>query len=186
MRIRIPFQLDFRRVDKGSLPLIYKWLEQPHIQEWLHGEGLQNVYKDLAKFVNGEPSLHEHWLAYDKDKNIPFAYLLTSEIIKDSNDEDDLVHWCQTEGRAITLDLFICDSRYMGKGFSYVMIQEFLVTKFSNVSEVLISPEATNARAVHVYKKAGFHIIGEFIASWHPVLHYMMHVNMKELIEKQV
>jgi hypothetical protein len=31
-----------------------------------------------------------------------------------------------------------------------------------------------------VYKKVGFKIIGEFIATWHPVPHYKMRLSMKE------
>jgi len=34
---------------------------------------------------------------------------------------------------------------------------------------------------VHVYQKAGFKIIGEFIASWHPVPHYQMELRMEEV-----
>ena len=42
-----------------------------------------------------------------------------------------------------------------------------------------IDPEATNTRAIHVYEKIGFKITGEFIASWHPVPHYQMELNME-------
>lgn len=63
------------------------------------------------------------------------------------------------------------------------MIQEFLISQFSNVKRVLIDPEATNQRAIHVYQKVGFKIIGEFIASWHPVPHYQMELYMRDLLE---
>lgn len=33
------------------------------------------------------------------------------------------------------------------------MIQRFLITQFLNIKRVLIDPEMTNTRAVHVYKK---------------------------------
>ena len=83
---------------------------------------------------------------------------------------------------AITLDLFICDVDYLGKGISVPMIRKFLVTHFSEVKRVLIDPEMTNTRAIHVYQKVGFKIIGEFIASWHPVPHYQMELYMKDLL----
>lgn len=35
------------------------------------------------------------------------------------------------------------------------------------------------------YQKAGFKIIGEFIASWHPVPHYQMELYYGKLIESQ-
>jgi RimJ/RimL family protein N-acetyltransferase len=61
------------------------------------------------------------------------------------------------------------------------MIREFLTTHFSNMKKILIDPEVTNTRAIYVYKKVGFKIIGEFIASWHPVPHYQMELSMGTL-----
>jgi len=83
---------------------------------------------------------------------------------------------------ATTLDLFICNLNYLGKGLSVPMIQKFLITHFPNIKRVLIEPEATNARAIHVYEKVGFKITGEFIANWNPVPHYQMELNMKDLL----
>jgi len=125
------------------------------------GEGLKNILESLEKFFKGDPHF-KHWVAYDKD--IPFGYLLTSEIPKGSP-EDEYAPFCKEKGKAITLDLFICDLNYLGKGLSVAMIQEFLLTQFPDVTEVFIDPEASNTRAVHVYEKAGFQIIDEFIAS---------------------
>lgn len=73
------------------------------------------------------------------------------------------------------------DTSYLGKGLSPILIREFLVNQFSQVAEVLIDPESTNSHAIHVYKKVGFTILGEFIPSHSPNLHYMMRLNMKKL-----
>lgn len=62
-----------------------------------------------------------------------------------------------------------------------IVIKEFLLSKFSDVSEVFIDPEKTNEKAVHVYLKVGFRIMGEFIAAWHPVPHHIMKLDMKNL-----
>lgn len=51
---------------------------------------------------------------------------------------------------------------------------------FSDITEVFIDPEKKNERAVHVYQKIGFRIVGEFIADWHPVPHYIMKLDMKD------
>ncbi len=71
-----------------------------------------------------------------------------------------LSKWCSKEGAAITLDLLIGEADYLGKGLSHIVIQEFLLSQFPNVSEVLIDPEATNSHAIHVYEKVGFHHLG--------------------------
>lgn len=149
----------FAPAETAQRSLIHHWLDQKYISKWIHGVGLQNTLNGLEKFFRGESNA-TYWIGYDKE--IPFAFLITS-----------------SEGNeAITLDVFICNLNYLGKGLSVPMIQDFLKTHFSHVKRVLIDPEATNTRAIHVYKKVGFKIIGEFIASWHPVPHYQMELKM--------
>lgn len=137
--------------------MIIDWLSQEHVRKWFHGVGLQHTLEDLDKFFEGT-SLFQHWIAYHR--STPFAFLSTS-----------------AEGTdAITLDLLIGDPRFLGKGLSVPLIREFLLSQFPQIKEVFIDPEKTNTIAVHVYK-----IVGEFIAPWHPVPHYKMSLNMKDL-----
>lgn len=157
---------NFAPAKPSQKTLIHQWLAQPHIKEWLHGIGLQNTLNGLEKFFQG-PYNVTYWVGYYK--GVPFAFLITSSEGKD----------------AITLDLFICDPNYLGKGLAVSMIREFLISQFPNVKRVLIDPEATNVRAIHVYQKVGFKIIGEFIASWHPVPHYQMELYMQDLLKLQ-
>ncbi len=153
----------FTPAESSQRDLLYRWFEQKHIKEWMHGVGLQNTLNGLEKFFLGE-STTTYWIGYDKDT--PFAFLITSPEGED----------------ATTLDLFICDLNYLGKGIAVPMIKEFLRSQFSHMKRVLIDPEATNARAIHVYQKVGFKIVAEFIASWHPVPHYQMELLMRDLM----
>jgi RimJ/RimL family protein N-acetyltransferase len=86
------------------------------------------------------------------------------------------------DGLAITLDIFIGDTEYLGKGLASTVIKEFLISQFSDVSEVFIDPEKSNVKAAHVYQKVGFRIVGEFIAAWHPVPHHIMKLNIKDIV----
>lgn len=158
------FGFTFKAVEAKDRSLVHRWLLQPHIAEWIHGVGLQNTLNGLEKFFQGETDT-TYWIGYDQD--IPFSFLITSP----------------EGGDTTTLDLFICDLNYLGKGIAVPMIREFLITKFSKIKRVLIDPEATNKRAIHVYQKVGFKIIGEFIASWHPVPHYQMELYMRDLLK---
>lgn len=154
----------FAHAQPSQRSLIRYWLEQKHIKEWIHGIGLQNTLNGIEKFFQGSTET-TYWIGYDE--KIPFAFLITSP------EGDD----------AITLDVFICDLNYLGKGLSVPMIREFLIGQFPKVKRVLIDPEATNMRAIHVYQKVGFKIVGEFIASWHRVSHYQMELYMRELLQ---
>ena len=81
----------------------------------------------------------------------------------------------------IVLDVLIGEEKFLGKGLSHRMILEFLRDKFPHVSKVLIDPEASNTKAIHVYEKAGFKKVEQFIPDYNPTPHWMMHLKMGEL-----
>ena len=181
---KIPFRFTFKPAMESQRERIHGWLQQDYIREWIHGQGLQNTLAGLEKFLqyqskNNEPDrkseITQHWIGYDG--KIPFVYLLTSNVIK--NAVDEYAKYSESDGLAITLDIFICDAEYLGKGLATTVIKEFLLSQFTDISEVFIDPEKSNERAVHVYQKAGFRIVGEFLAAWHPVPHYIMKLSMK-------
>lgn len=170
----ISCRFNFKSVDTAHRSLVHSWLTQPYVAKWFYGQGLENTLKHLEEFLQGS-SQSQYWLAYDKEH--PFAFFITSSVDKP---HDVLASWCSEEGEAITLDMLIGDTHYLGKGLSHILIQEFLDSQFPQVAEVLIDPEATNSHAIHVYKKIGFKILGKFIPSHSPHSHYMMHLNRKK------
>lgn len=160
--------------------IILAWLQQPHIRKWLHGEGLQNTLSSLSQSFDGPSDFQQHWLASKED--IPFGYLLTSNI--DQQDTAlsafDFAAIDFSGDKAVSLDVFIGESAYVNRGFGTQMIGDFLQflqTQHPDLSDVLIDPEVKNTRAVHVYQKLGFQIVDTFIAPWHPVPHYLMHLD---------
>jgi RimJ/RimL family protein N-acetyltransferase len=182
------FRFTFKPAVESQRELIHQWLQQDYISEWIHGQGLQNTLSGLEKFflhqaddkgLDRKSKITQHWIGYDSDK--PFVYFLTSNIFK--NAADAYAKYRELDGLAITLDIFIGDTNYLGKGLASTVIKEFLVSRFSDISEVFIDPEKDNVRAAHVYQKVGFRVIGEFIAPWHPVPHHIMKLNMKNLTD---
>lgn len=169
------FHYIFKPIGKTDRNLIYRWLEKPYIREWFYGDGLANTLKGIDEFFAGSSDA-DYWLAYDGNK--PFAFLITSLVKKP---EDELSKWCIAKGATITLDMLIGEEDYLGKKLSHGVIKEFLLCEFPEVEEVLIDPEASNARAIHVYEKVGFKIIEEFIPSHSPHPHYLMRLDMKKL-----
>lgn len=165
----------FRHVRTDERSLVHKWLLQPHAAEWFYGQGLENTFKHLDEFLTGS-CFSQYWLGFDNDH--PFVFLITSNVDKP---QDELTKWCTSDGQAITLDMLIGDSMYLGKGYGVQVIHEFLLSQFPDVDEVLIDPEATNTRAIHVYKKAGFKKVGELIPSHSPHPHFMMRLNLQDL-----
>jgi RimJ/RimL family protein N-acetyltransferase len=172
-----PSSFHFKLVDTAQRSLVHRWLKEPHVAKWFYGQGLQNTLQHLDEFLNNSiSSFFQYWIAFDGTH--PFAFLITTSVTKPV---DSISQWCEEEGPAITLDMLIGDLHYLGKGLSHRVIQEFLLSQFPDVTEVLIDPEASNTRAVHVYQKAGFKIVGEFIPSHSPHPHYMMRLKMQDI-----
>lgn len=166
------FRFHFKPVAPEYRSLVHSWLALPHVAQWFYGQGLENTLKHLDEFLAGS-SFAQYWLAFDKDH--PVAFFITSAA------DEKLKRWRAEEGDAITLDMLIGDIDYLGKSLSPILIREFLLSQFPHVKEVLIDPEATNTRAVHVYQKVGFSIVGEFIPSHSPHPHYMMRLSMDKI-----
>lgn len=162
---------NFNPINKDSRNLVHQWLQEPHVSEWFYGDGLKNTLKHLDEFLAGE-SLAQYWIGYDSDR--PIAFFITSNVNKPT---DELTKWCVDNGATITLDMFIGDKSYLGKGLAAPLIKAFLSSRFPEVKEVLIDPEASNTKAIHVYSKAGFKKIGEFIPSHSLHPHIMMRLN---------
>ncbi len=178
--------LTFKPVSESQRELIHRWLRQDYIGKWIHGAGLKNTLDSLEQFfqyraagkgLDRQTEIMQHWVGYDGDK--PFVYLITSNVFK--NERSEYTQYSQTNGFIITLDIFFGEPDHLGKGLAVPVIKEFLMSQFADVAEVFIDPEASNHKAIHVYQKAGFHIVGEFIAPWHPVPHLIMKLDMKDL-----
>ncbi len=129
-----PIQLHFAPATPSQRTLLHGWFEQPHIKEWMHGKGLESTLKGLEKFFEGKSSTI-YWVGYDKE--IPFAFLITSPEGEDGT----------------TLDFFICNLNYLGKGLAAPVIKEFLLSHFSHIKKVFIDPEVTNMRRFMYIKK---------------------------------
>ncbi len=154
----------FELLKKEQVGMVLEWFKQEHVAQFWNGVGLQNTLKSIETFVSGKETSFHIWIAYEQQ--IPFAYLKTARI--DLEKDPLYAQYCDVEAIAITLDLFIGDTRYLGKGLAHIMIQELLQQKFLHASDIFIDPAVDNPRAIHVYEKAGFKKLEEFIPEWDP------------------
>ena len=157
-------EITFKLLEKPQVTLVKDWLKEDHVAEFWYGEGLKSTLRSIDRFVDGQEPLFTLWLAYDKE--IPFAYLMTSPI--KSLDELPFSKYLTAESKAMTLDLFIGEKAYLGKGLAHHLIQELIRQKFPDTTDTFIDPDVNNTRAIHVYEKAGFKKLEEFTPNWPP------------------
>lgn len=134
----------FRPMTAADLPLVQRWLAEPHVAEWWHDpETLEFIsgdldHQDLAQFI---VSLHGR----------PFAYLQCYRIGEwhDGFGPQPL----DTRG----LDQFIGEADMLGCGHGSAFINTFIEMLFArSVPRIVMDPRPDNPRAIRAYEKAGF------------------------------
>jgi|GEM_PF-270460 len=162
--------IHFKKASPEHKENIFQWLEEPHVKEFW--DNSQNHRKDILIFINGrkEPSpyfdgIFDYWIGLVN--NEPYCLVMTSEIFPTQTDLVDV--WRENlskNGRTFSIDFMIGNRNYYGKGLASPTLEAF--TKFiqekvdSFIDTFFIDPEESNARAKHVYAKAGFQCISDF------------------------
>lgn len=157
--------LTFQKAAKEHVPIIHKWLDAPHVkavwdeQTKDHPEG-GLTRRELAAFVTGKPAIFTPWVVFLN--NTAFALILEE---RDKSLVKDCRPFLVREGLTASLDFFIGEESFLGKGLSYRTLAAFISQMPPEVKRVLIDPSPENTKAIHVYKKAGFRPVREFVVS---------------------
>ena len=148
-------EIEFPPLRLAHLPTLHGWLQQPHVREfWDDGdrtpEQVQEHYFapewDVLAFLvvlNGQPAGYVQ------------AYPVTAG--------SDYAAWRSETGETWGIDLFIGETKWLGRGLAVPVIHA-LLTHLRGLRpalrRVLIDPEDRNSRARHVYAKVGFTELG--------------------------
>lgn len=163
-------QIKFTQASKHHLPLICEWLSEPHIQEfWDNTQGHKD---DIINFIEGRttPSTYcggkyVYWIA--SHNHAPFAMIMTLHVTEKEDVGELQSSQRSTTGNSYVMDYMIGNLQYLGKGFGAPTLKEFIIffcTEYDTKADVfLIDPAADNPRAKHVYMKAGFTYVDDFI-----------------------
>ena len=147
--------IKFKKLELADLTLLHVWLNKPHVHEFYDKDKentIENIEKRYAPKIRGEKPTDCYLVFYE---NIPVGYIQKYFV----NDWPELVDYLDYDDTVVSVDLFIGDIDFMGKGFGHLMLSEFLKqVVFINpkVTKCMIGPEPGNTRAIRVYEKAGF------------------------------
>lgn len=163
-------EITFKKISSSDKEIIFSWLAEPHVQEfWDNTQGHRD---DILNFISGRetPSSYcdgkyVYWIAFADGE--PYAMLMTiQETEEDDIGELKLSHLSKT-GYTYGLDYMIGNTRYLGQGYGARTLIEFLNFFRQNfdakADTFLIDPAVDNPRAKHVYEKAGFKHVDDFI-----------------------
>lgn len=141
----------FRAMEETDLPLMRRWIAQPHWQKWW-GKPDREV-EALAESIDSdsvEPMIVE------RDGN-PVAFVQSY----DPHLEDDHPFQDQPFG-TLGIDISIGDEAETGKGLGPAILDALAEILFDEgATRLVIDPHPSNERAIRAYAKAGFEPIGE-------------------------
>ncbi|RRH93787.1 N-acetyltransferase [Mesorhizobium tamadayense] len=141
---------DFRPVTERDLPMIARWLAEPHIAEWW-----DDPEREIAEIRGHIGSVSVEPLIVELDGR-PIAYLQSY----DPHLEDDHPYADQPFG-TLGIDLSIGPPDLVGIGHGSAIVRQFVEALFEEgAPRVIIDPHPDNGRAIRAYEKAGFRPIG--------------------------
>lgn len=163
-------KIRFEKVTGAHLDTIFSWLFEPHVMEfWDNSQAHKN---DIMNFVQGRktPSTYAdgkyvYWIASSNDT--PFAMLMTiQETHQDDIGQEKLSHLSKT-GHTYGVDYMIGNPKFLGRGYGSKTLSDFIdcFRKFVDpkADTFIIDPASDNPRAKHVYMKAGFKHVCDFM-----------------------
>jgi aminoglycoside 6'-N-acetyltransferase len=136
----------FRPMSKADLPLVKRWLAEPHVMQWW-GDTYQQF-----EIVSGDLKVEamDQFIVATDDR--PFGYLqcYNPEVWPDNGLG---VHPRGTRG----IDQFIGEPDMVDRGHGSAFIGSFVDRLLAaGASQVITDPDPANARAIRSYEKAGF------------------------------
>jgi RimJ/RimL family protein N-acetyltransferase len=162
--------IHFEKANLAHQEIIFNWLKESHVQEFW--DNTQAHKDDILNFMNGRktPSdycdgLYSYWVGSANDE--PYCLLMTLQEKKEYDiGEIKKAHLSKT-GHSYGLDYMIGNKDYLGKGLGAKTLDAFLHFFRTHIDTqadtFLIDPDADNPRAKHIYIKAGFEEVGDFI-----------------------
>ena len=135
----------FRAMTAADLPLVQRWLQQPHVMEWWGDthEQFELVSGDLKV-----ETMDQFIVAF---RGRPFAYIQCYDL--SDWDSGFGMHPAGTRG----IDQFIGEPDMIDRGHGSTFIRAFADDKLkAGAPRMVTDPDPANARAIRAYEKAGF------------------------------
>lgn len=133
-------------LEEDDLPLIWQWLQEPHVQAWWVDPQVQY---DLIKGDMGDPTIDLHLVSLNET---PFAY------VQDYCVQDWMQPHLEDRPKGTrAMDTFVGDPAFLGQGHRAKFLRQHALSLLSKgAPQIVIDPDPENHRAIAAYTRAGF------------------------------
>jgi RimJ/RimL family protein N-acetyltransferase len=152
--------LVFRPMSRDDLPLVFEWLQRPHVKKWWRErDTYEQLVEDYLPSIEGREPTDLYMVLLD---DVPVGYVQTY-LVSDHPEYAALVD--VGEGVA-GVDLLIGEEGLTGQGLGTEMLRRLvddIVFAEPTVTACIADPAAKNIPSVKAFEKAGFRVVREFV-----------------------
>ncbi len=147
----------FRPVTARDLPLLRRWMEQPHWRQWWGDLAEELAY--IGAMIEGRDTTRPYIFSVDGQPTGYIQVWFIADQIEAGWAEDEA--WLtMVPADAVGVDLSIGETEDLDKGFGAAALRAFtLDLAVQGYQTILIDPDPENRRAVRAYEKAGYRAI---------------------------
>ena len=145
----------FRPLAVADLPLVHRWLQEPHVRD-TYGLGKGATWDDVrAKYDPDRRSREKTRMYVVLVDGVPAGYVQTYRIL----DHPTYAGPIGVDDESWGMDLFLGEPSLVGRGLGSRVIAQFAAdVVFATIPAVAIvsDPSSGNPRSVRAFEKAGF------------------------------
>jgi len=163
----INMHITFKKLTENDIPLLYTWLEEPHVRQWWPTPKQDEVIEHFLARIRSKDTFG--YMVYAND--ISIGYIQYYYI--DRAQEKTGLWLPELPETTVGTDQFIGDLHYIGKGYGTFFIKEFinyLRTIEPKMTTIIVDPDPANLAAIKCYEKVGFKREGTYTTPFGPSL----------------
>lgn len=131
---------------------LYQWLQLPHVKAfWDDGD---RTLEEVEARYSRKDKINRYLFFIDKIA-VGFAQSYIVDVAH------EYAEFISPNQKTIGIDFFIGNEQFLGKGYAFPALSQFIAKCCQNADCILVDPSAINEKAIHIYKKYGFIKLGE-------------------------
>ena len=183
--------ISFRPLRRSDFPLLHGWLNAEHVRSGWYAPGtyppggysLAALNQDYGDSADGHGPVAAFIVGYGDDR---VGYVQSYRVADFLDYAGPFADDPADAATATSLDLFIGDAAYIGRGLGPLILRRFLhdvAFRPSDAQSVIINPDPANASAIRAYEKAGFRHVKTVVVPGQPKPSYVMRIGRREILD---
>ena len=143
----------FRALSHEDCNQLHQWLQCPHVRAFWD-DGDRTLEQVEAHYFITDNVNRYLFLINEKPAGFIQSYVIDAT--------HNCVKFTQKNQSAMGVDFFIGNKAYLGQGYAILVLTKFISSYCQNADCILVDPDPSNKKAIHIYQKYGFVKVGEF------------------------